>query len=84
VALADPHFRPLYETAHQRKAVLYIHPIHPLGVEAMTEYWLMPLVGFVADTTLAAAHLVFSGTVQRYPGIRWVLAHLGGTIPYLA
>lgn len=84
VPLADDRYRPLWEAADEREAVLYIHPIHPLGVEAMTEYWLMPLVGFVADTTLAAAHLVFSGTVERYPGIRWVLAHLGGTIPYLA
>jgi aminocarboxymuconate-semialdehyde decarboxylase len=63
---------------------LYIHPIHPVGVEAMTEYWLMPLVGFTFDTTLAASKLVFSGVVHRFPGIKWVLAHLGGAIPYLA
>ena len=44
----------------------------------------MPLVGFLFDTTLAAAHLVFSGVIERFPGIRWVLGHLGGTIPYLA
>ena len=55
-----------------------------VGVETMTEYWLMPLVGFLFDTTLAAAHLVFSGVVERFPGIRWVLGHLGGAIPYLA
>lgn len=50
----------------------------------MDEYWLMPLVGFPLDTTLAAAKLVFSGVVERFGGIRWVLAHLGGAIPYLA
>ena len=44
----------------------------------------MPLVGFPMDTSLAAAKLVFSGVVRRFPGIRWVLAHLGGAIPYLA
>src|SRR5512146_3012426 len=44
----------------------------------------MPLVGFLLDTTLAAAHLVFSGVVERFPRIRWVLGHLGGAIPYLA
>jgi len=38
--------------------VLYIHPTHPVGVEAMTDFWLMPLVGFPMDTTLAAAKLV--------------------------
>ena len=50
----------------------------------MEEYWLMPLVGFLFDTTLAAAGLVYSGVVERFPGITWALGHLGGAIPYLA
>jgi aminocarboxymuconate-semialdehyde decarboxylase len=84
VALADRRYWPLWERASDAGAVMYIHPTFPLGVAAMEEYWLMPLVGFLMDTTLAAAHLVFSGVAERYPNIRWVLGHLGGTIPYLA
>ncbi|MCK4646374.1 MAG: amidohydrolase family protein [Candidatus Aminicenantes bacterium] len=84
IALSDQRFWPLYEKASDLNAVFYIHPNFPVGVEAMTEYWLMPLIGFTFDTTLAAAKLVFSGVVEKYPGIRWVLAHLGGAIPYLA
>ncbi len=84
VALSDERFWRLYERADELGAVIYIHPTHPVGVEAMTDFWLMPLVGFTFDTTLAAAGLVFSGVVERFPGIRWVLAHLGGAIPYLA
>jgi aminocarboxymuconate-semialdehyde decarboxylase len=84
VALADERYWPLYESASHRNAVLYIHPVHPVGVEAMTDYWLMPLVGFLMDTTLTAAKLVFSGVAKRFSGIRWVLAHLGGAIPYIA
>lgn len=84
VALADKRFWPLYELADAKGAVLHIHPTSPVGVEAMTEYWLMPLVGFLMDTTLAAAHLVFSGVHERFPRINWVLSHLGGAIPYLA
>jgi aminocarboxymuconate-semialdehyde decarboxylase len=84
VALADERFWPLYERADEAGAVLYIHPTFPPGVEAMREFWLMPLVGFLFDTTLAAAHLVFAGVPDRFPRIRWVLAHLGGAIPYLA
>lgn len=82
--LSDSRFWPLYEKADALGAVLYIHPIDPVGVEAMTDYWLMPLVGFPLDTTLAAAKLVFSGVVARFPNIKWVLAHSGGAIPYLA
>jgi aminocarboxymuconate-semialdehyde decarboxylase len=84
VALSDERFWPLYEAADGLGAVLHIHPTSPVGVEAMTEYWLMPLVGFPFDTTLAAAKLVFSGVAERFPRIRWVLSHLGGGIPYLA
>jgi aminocarboxymuconate-semialdehyde decarboxylase len=83
IALSDERFWPLYEAANDREALLYIHPTTPVGVEAITEYWLMPLCGFLFDTTLAAAKLVFSGVVERFPRIRWVLCHLGGTIPYL-
>ena len=83
VALSDERFRPVYEVANDLGAVLYIHPSHPVGVEAMQDYWLMPLVGFLFDTTLAASSLVFSGVVERYPRIRWALSHLGGAIPYL-
>ena len=84
VALADARFWPLYEAADDLGAVLYIHPTSSVGVAAMTEFWLMPLVGFLFDTTLAAAHLVFSGVVERFPRIQWVLCHLGGAIPYVA
>lgn len=84
VALSDQRYWPLYEVANELGAVLYIHPEHPVGVEAMLDYWLMPLVGFLFDTTLAAASLVFSGVVERFPRIRWALCHLGGAIPYLA
>jgi aminocarboxymuconate-semialdehyde decarboxylase len=82
--LDDKQFWPLYDAANDRDAVMMIHPTYPLGVEAMREYWLMPLNGFLFDTTLAAGKLVFSGVVKRYPRIKWVLGHLGGTIPYLA
>ncbi len=83
VALSDRRFLPVWETANDLGAVIHIHPTSPAGVEAMKEFWLMPLVGFPLDTTLAAASLVFSGVAARFPRIRWVLGHLGGAIPYL-
>ena len=82
--LNDDRFLPLYEAANDLDAVLYIHPTHPVGVEAMTDFWLMPLVGFLMDTTLAAAKIVFSGIPERFPRIKWALCHMGGAIPYLA
>jgi aminocarboxymuconate-semialdehyde decarboxylase len=84
VALSDQRFWPMYEAANDIGAVLYIHPAHPANVDMMQEYWLMPLVGFLFDTTLAAASLVFAGVPERFPRIQWALCHLGGAIPYLA
>ena len=83
-ALSHQSFWPLWEAADELGAVVHIHPTNPVGVEAMLDYWLMPLVGFLMDTTLAAASLVFSGVAERFPNIKWVLGHLGGAIPYLA
>jgi aminocarboxymuconate-semialdehyde decarboxylase len=84
VALADERFWPLYEAANELGAVLHIHPTNPINVDAMQQYWLMPLVGFLFDTTIAAAHLVYSGVNERFPNIKWVASHLGGALPYLA
>jgi aminocarboxymuconate-semialdehyde decarboxylase len=82
--LDEAVYMALWEKANELGAVIYIHPAHPVGVEAMEKYWLMPLVGFLMDTTLAAGKLVFSGVVERFPRITWVLTHMGGAVPYLA
>jgi aminocarboxymuconate-semialdehyde decarboxylase len=82
--LASAVFEPLWKMANELNAVIYIHPAHPHHVEGMEDYWLTALVGFLFDTTLAAAHLTFAGVPERYPNIRWVLTHMGGALPYLA
>ncbi len=84
VPLFDERFQPVFQCLDEAAAVVYIHPTYPVGVEVMEKYMLMPMVGFLMDTTLAAAGLIYSGTAERYPGITWVLAHLGGGVPYLA
>jgi aminocarboxymuconate-semialdehyde decarboxylase len=84
VPLSDDRFLPVFDALHRKRAVVYIHPTFPVGVEVMERYMLMPMVGFLMDTTLAAASLVYAGVVERFPGITWVLAHLGGAVPYMA
>ncbi|UCC26339.1 MAG: amidohydrolase [Gemmatimonadales bacterium] len=84
VPLSDDRFLPVFDALHRARAVVYIHPTYPVGVEVMEKYMLMPMVGFLMDTTLAAASLVYAGVVERFPDITWVLGHLGGAVPYLA
>lgn len=80
----DPRFDPFYEEANRRSAVMLIHPMVPAGVEAMNQYALAPLVGFMFDTTLAVSRLIFSNFFGRFLGIDVIVGHLGGAIPYLA
>ena len=82
--LADAAYEPLWKKANDLDAVIYIHPAHPANVQGMEHYWLTALVGFLFDTTLAAAHLVFAGVPERFPRITWALTHMGGALPYLA
>ena len=55
-------------------------PAHP---ESMVEFTLVPLVGFVMDTTLSVAKMVFSGLFEKFPNLTLILPHLGGTLPFL-
>ena len=41
-------------------------------------------VGFPVETTIAVARLVFGGVLHRYPDLRIIASHGGGTLPYLA
>ena len=60
-------------------------PSHDAAREAAyAEYRLTPLIGFLVDTTLAITHLTFAGVLETFPNLRFVLGHLGGTIPYIA
>ena len=49
----------------------------------MKDYYFPNLVGNPLDTTLTAGHLIFSGIFDRFPGIKIVLSHAGGHLPYI-
>lgn len=82
-ALTDPGYRPFFEEADRRKLCIFLHPMIPVHSEVFNEYVLGPLVGFPFDTSLAVARMCFRGIFRDFPGIRWVIGHLGGAIPYL-
>jgi aminocarboxymuconate-semialdehyde decarboxylase len=82
-ALTHPTYRPFFEQAHGMKLCIFLHPMLPADARPFGEYVLGPLVGFPFDTTLAVARLCFDGVFRDLPGIRWLVAHLGGAIPWL-
>ena len=77
-------FWPIYEKAEQLNAPIMIHPTSPTDIGLMDPYRLVPLIGFPFETTVAISRLVFSGVLEKYPNVKFILSHLGGTIPYLA
>ncbi len=82
-ALTDPVYRPFFEEANRMGLCIFLHPMLPAQSEPFNEYVLGPLVGFPFDTTLAVARMCFDGMLRDLPDIRWIVAHLGGAIPYL-
>ncbi|HVB76040.1 MAG TPA: amidohydrolase family protein [Ktedonobacteraceae bacterium] len=80
----DALFDELFAELNRRKAVVFIHPTVP-AINRHLQLDLPPfLVEFVFDTTRAVVNMLYSGTLDRCPDIRFILAHAGGTIPYLA
>jgi predicted TIM-barrel fold metal-dependent hydrolase len=80
----DPVFDELFTELNRRKTVVLLHPTVP-AINSGLKLDLPPfLIEFVFDTTRAVVNLVYSGTLERCPGIRFILAHAGGTVPYLA
>lgn len=81
--LTSPEYRPFFAEANRMKLCILLHPMLPANAEPFREYVLGPIVGFMFDTTLAVARMCFDGHFKDYPDIRWIVAHLGGAVPYL-
>lgn len=80
----DPEFDALYAELHRRKTVVFIHPNVPPGYTVPKLTLPAPLIDFIFDTTRAVTNLVYSGTLEKYPDISFILSHAGGAVPYLA
>jgi aminocarboxymuconate-semialdehyde decarboxylase len=82
--LDDPSFEPVWETAAELGAFVFIHPNNVAGADRMKSYYLNNLIGNPLDTTIGAACLYFGGVLDRHPKLSVVLAHGGGFTPYQA
>lgn len=81
--LDDAHFAPLWEELSRRRAVVFVHPTTACSTDGLREYALSLALDFLAETTNAIGRLIYSGTFERFPDIRWIFSHLGGTVPFV-
>jgi predicted TIM-barrel fold metal-dependent hydrolase len=81
--LGDPSFAPVYAELNRRKALVYVHPTSPNCCKSLVPGIPVGSIEYATDTTRTIAHLVFSGTVTKFPDIRWIFSHSGGTLPFL-
>jgi len=80
--LGDSGFAPLLAYLHSRRAIVFVHPGElpgdPVpGIPSFT-------ADFLLDTTRTAISLILSGAMKKYDGIKFILAHAGGFVPYIA
>src|SRR5262245_6308009 len=73
--LDDELFAPLWEELSRRGTTVFCHPTVACCTDGLREYALALALDFLSETTNAVGRLVYSGTFDRYPGIRWIFTH---------
>ncbi|GHB24459.1 MULTISPECIES: amidohydrolase family protein [Streptomyces] len=79
--LSDPAYEPLWTRAEESGAVLFLHPFGCTLDERLDRWYLSNTVGQPTENAVALSHLIFSGVLDRHPGLKLIAAHGGGYLP---
>lgn len=79
----SPQFLPMYKKARDLGVPAVIHPTVPSWSAVIQDYSMIPMVGMMMDTSIAALRLILSGIMEEVPDLKVVHPHCGGVIPYL-
>ncbi|SDP98530.1 amidohydrolase family protein [Ectopseudomonas guguanensis] len=82
--LGDPEFDELMHELNSRSAVVFVHPNIPPSTDQLGLNTPLSVLEYPCDLTRAGLNLILSGTMERFHKIRWILAHAGGFLPYVA
>jgi aminocarboxymuconate-semialdehyde decarboxylase len=83
---SDPKFHPFWAKCEELGVLVFIHPqsTPELNKRFKGNGWLSNVIGNPLDTTIALSHLIFEGTLDRFPGLKICAAHGGGFLPSYA
>ena len=86
--LDSPEFMPLYEKMCQYNLPIWLHPQRGIEYpdyksEKTSQYHIFGILGWVYETSTAMMRLVLSGTMEKYPGLKFITHHAGAMIPFL-
>jgi predicted TIM-barrel fold metal-dependent hydrolase len=86
VEFSDPKFHPVWAKAEELGVPLFIHPqgVAEINKRLSGNGWLGNTIGNPLETTIALSHLIFEGTLDRFPGLKVIAAHGGGYLPSYA
>ena len=74
---------PVYERITALAIPVFLHPTQPVNDKGMKDHNLVSCLGFLYDTTLAMTRIIFSGLLERYANLKFILPHAGSLIPYI-
>jgi len=78
--LSEPGFLPLFQRIEALRLPIFLHPTQVIPTERFKPYFFYNLIGFPVDTAIAAANLIFSGILDRFPRLSICLPHAGGAL----
>lgn len=81
--LGDPVFDPIFEELNRRKAVVYVHPTSAACCARVLSVVPDTVIEFGTDTTRAITSYVYRGAAHRFPDVKLIFSHSGGTMPFL-
>jgi predicted TIM-barrel fold metal-dependent hydrolase len=78
-----PELEPFYRHVEARQTPLVLHPSVPVWAEVIKEHSMIPMLGFMVDSSIGMLRLILGGVLERYPRLKIVQPHAGGVLPYL-
>lgn len=79
----ESRFESIYRLVEKLEVPLVIHPTVPTWANAIEEYSMIPMAGFMVDHSFAMLRLILGGVLDRHPGLKVVHPHCGGVLPFL-